>query len=285
MDILSTLKQLKNTTPNEAVLIEYILKHPEQCLNLKPKEIAKAAYVSLATLYRLLEKIECAGVNEFKIELAIAISGEKTAPEQGIDVNYPISSQDNFYQIMEGLDKTYQQTLEDTRSKVNALVLRNVIDLLADAPVIDLYTTSSNVYFAQNFAFQMQEIGRIVNVPTEEYISNVTAANSDENHVALMISYGGRRQGSKALIELLQGNQTPIILITSTQGNPLEAHATLTLYMSSDEDHYDKISSFSSRLSLLYLLDLLYANIVSTNFNDYIHYKKSHYQRIAKALG
>ena len=36
------------------------------------------------------------------------------------------------------------------------------------AKIIDVYTLAGNVNFALNFQFQMQEIGRIVNVPIDE---------------------------------------------------------------------------------------------------------------------
>ena len=43
-----------------------------------------------------------------------------------------------------------------------------------------------------NFQFQMQEIGKQVNVPIDEYQQRLIAASSDENHLAIIITFGGR---------------------------------------------------------------------------------------------
>lgn len=56
--------------------------------------------------------------------------------------------------------------------------------------IIDVYTSAGNINFALNFQFQMQEIGIQVNVPIDEYQQRLTAASSNENHLAIIITFG-----------------------------------------------------------------------------------------------
>lgn len=48
------------------------------------------------------------------------------------------------------------------------------------AEKIDIYTSAGHLYFAENFKFQMHEIGIEINVPKEEYEQCLTASYSNE---------------------------------------------------------------------------------------------------------
>ena len=60
------------------------------------------------------------------------------------------------------------------------------------AKIIVVYTSAGNVNFALNFQFQMQEIGRIVNVPIDEYQQRLIASSSNSDHLVIFISFDGR---------------------------------------------------------------------------------------------
>ena len=134
------------------------------------------------------------------------------------------------------------------------------------AKQIDVYTSAGNIFFAENFKFQMQEIGITINVPEEEYNQRLVASCSDENHLAIVISFGGRGLLVNKIIKTLKGNKTPILLISSTEDSPIKEYADYQLYLCSNENHYNKISSFSTRLSLLYILDILFACYFKTDY-------------------
>ena len=57
MNLLKKLENLENVTPNERILIDAILKDPESFIAAKPKEIASLTYVSVPTIYRLINKL------------------------------------------------------------------------------------------------------------------------------------------------------------------------------------------------------------------------------------
>ena len=67
--LLKKLENLENVTPNERILIDAILKDPESFIAAKPKEIASLTYVSVPTIYRLINKLGLCGVNDLKLQL------------------------------------------------------------------------------------------------------------------------------------------------------------------------------------------------------------------------
>ncbi|MGM0213897.1 MurR/RpiR family transcriptional regulator [Enterococcus sp. AZ109] len=282
MSFFTRITELKDLTTNEKALADYISANPKKTLSYKPKELAAAAFVSVATVYRLINKLDLNGMGEMKLELASTLRDTESFEE--IDYDYPILESDTPFQITESLGRTYQHTIDETLRFSDPDILATVSQVLLKAKTIDIYAASANLFFAQNFKFQMQEIGILVNVPEEDYIQRLSAANSTQDHAAIVVSYGGRGQTLNAVVKILYENQVPIILITSTQDNPLAKHATYKLFMASIENHYDKVSSFSTRMSLLMLFDTLYAVYFNHNYEKNIDFKLKNYQKMNKEL-
>ena len=280
MTILKQLANLKEVTPSEEVLITYIKQHRKEVLTMTPQSLSEASFVSVATVYRLLGKLGISSFSDLKVALASTI----TNPHTSVDPNYPVDLEDNLQTSVSKMTSLYQQTLEETMSLISEEALKNSVELLLQAKTIDVYAASANLHFARNFKFQLQEIGTLVNVPDEDYVQRLSAANSTKEHVAIVVSYGGRGQTTQEVVKLLTKNQTPIILVTSTQNNPLVSEAREVLFLASDENHYNKISSFSTRFSLLMLFDLLYTGYFNHNGEENRKFKLTNYQKMNQEL-
>ena len=150
------------------------------------------------------------------------------------------------------------------------------------AQIIDVYTSAGNINFALNFQFQMQEIGIQVNVPIDEYQQRLIAASSNENHLAIIITFGGRGILSDILPRILHKVKTPIVLISSYDYTFKDFDADYQLYISPYENHYKKISSFSTRLSILYILDVLYTCYFKLDYQENIEKKLAYYNNIVE---
>ncbi|MBO0487795.1 MurR/RpiR family transcriptional regulator [Vagococcus fluvialis] len=280
MTVLADLSKLTDLTPNEKELVSYIKKNPKEVLSMSSKELAEASFVSVATLYRLLSKLNLTSFSDLKVSLATNVRDDLMP----VDPDYPIQETDTTHTSIQKMKSLYQQTLDDTFVLFDEKTMENSIALMNQAKVIDVYSSSANLHLAKNFKFQMQEIGCLINVPDEDYVQRLSAANSDENHLAIVISYGGRGQTTIEVMKILEENKTPILLITSFQNNPFLEKATEVLYLSSNENHYNKISSFSTRFSILMVLDVLYANYFNQNSLANKEYKLANYQKMNRDL-
>lgn len=257
MNILTTLKEMEGLTPNEKRLADYILKNTMDFLSIPPNDIPDKLYISTPTVYRLIHKLGLKGINEFRLELKAALHNKSDFPIE--NMNFPIDSYASINEILLRLKDVYECTISDTLDLANSSTLYQVGALMETCTAIDVYAFAGNIFFADNFSFQMQEMGITVNVPHEDYVQKLTASNSSPSHLSIMISFGGRSTASEMLCRILKEKRSPIVLIASTQNKRLSRYAKHILYMSSYEDHYQKISSFSTRMTLLYILDTLYA--------------------------
>lgn len=283
MNIFSKLDKLTDLTQNEKTLVYYMQNNSEDFIRMSASEISKACFISTSSIYRLCKKVGLAGLAELKVQVSLSIN-EYLKEQNSLNFDYPFKQNETQNQVVLKMKELYEQTIQSSLNLIDLNTLKLVASILKKAIYIDFYTSAGNIYFAENFKFQMQEIGTFINVPIEEYHQLLTASTSDEKHVAIIVSFEGRGLITKNLANILKKNNTPIILISSTNDNPITKYADYHLYLSSNENHFNKISSFSTRLSLLYLLDCIYTCYFKFDYKKNVNYKLSTYKKLSSKV-
>ncbi|MDB2110752.1 MurR/RpiR family transcriptional regulator [Clostridium paraputrificum] len=283
MNIFSKLDKLTDLTQNEKTLVYYMQNNSEDFIRMSASEISKACFISTSSIYRLCKKVGLAGLAELKVQVSLSIN-EYLKEQNSLNFDYPFKQNETQNQVVLKMKELYEQTIQSSLNLIDLNTLKLVASILKKAIYIDFYTSAGNIYFAENFKFQMQEIGTFINVPIEEYHQLLTASTSDERHVAIIVSFEGRGLITKNLANILKKNNTPIILISSTNDNPITKYADYHLYLSSNENHFNKISSFSTRLSLLYLLDCIYTCYFKFDYEKNVNYKLSTYKKLSSKV-
>lgn len=278
MNIFMQLKDQSNFSNSEKVLANYILQHPSEVLDMNLKALANACFVSNATIYRLCNKLELSGFSELKIRMTSAL--QSYMKEDEFDYDFPIKDHQTHYEIICKLKEDYEKTLQSTQNLFELDELQRAVQAMYKAKQIDIYTSAGNIYFAENFKFQMAEIGVNVNVPVDEYHQRIVAAASDSSHLAIMISFSGRGMMFDYLLEILKETKTPILLISSFDYKPKKT-VDFQLFISPFENHYKKISSYSTRLSLLYILDVLYTCYFRMDYEKNVEKKINYYHTLS----
>lgn len=281
MNLFINLKENKDLSKNERILANYILKHPEDVLKMSSKDLGKVCFVSTATVYRLCDKLGLSGFSDLKIKITSSLDDYRKSNEN-FNFDFPVNQFQTHYEIIQKIKEDYEQTLNLTANLFSLDQLRLIASAMKKAQIIDVYTSAGNINFALNFQFQMQEIGKQVNVPIDEYQQRLIAASSNENHLAIIITFGGRGILSDILPRILHKVKTPIVLISSYDYTFKDLDPDYQLYISSYENHYKKISSFSTRLSILYILDVLYTCYFKLDYQENIEKKLAYYNNIVE---
>lgn len=281
MNLFINLKENKELSKNERILADYILKHPEDVLKMSSKDLGKECFVSTATVYRLCDKLGLSGFSDLKIKITSSLDDYRKSNED-FNFDFPVNKFQTHYEIIQKIKEDYEQTLNLTANLFSLDQLRLIASAMEKAQIIDVYTSAGNINFALNFQFQMQEIGIQVNVPVDEYQQRLIAASSNENHLAIIITFGGRGILSDILPRILHKVKTPIVLISSYDYTFKDLDPDYQLYISPYENHYKKISSFSTRLSILYILDVLYTCYFKLDYQENIEKKLAYYNNIVE---
>ena len=213
---------------------------------MSSKDLGKACFVSTATVYRLCDKLNLAGFSDLKIKITSSLN-DYLKSNGDFNFDFPVNPYQTHYEIVHKIKEDYEQTLNLTANLFSLDQLRLIASAMKKAKVIDIYTSAGNINFALNFQFQMKEIGVNVNVP-----------------------------------RILTKTKIPIVLISSYDYTFKEVEADYQLYISPYENHYKKISSFSTRLSLLYILDVLYTCYFELDYQENIDNKLMYYHNIVE---
>lgn len=131
---------------------------------------------------------------------------------------------------------------------------------------------SINLQLALDFKYKLSRINRLVEIQTFQQQQLLSAARSKPNHCALILSYTGETREVLEVAEILHTTKTPIISITSMGNNSLAQASDLVLNIVTKEKMYSKIGQFSSRTSILMILDFLYAGIFEKDYEENIKY-------------
>ena len=266
----------------EQSIVDLILEDPSALTRMSPQQLSKKCYVSKSSLYRLCEKLGLQGYADLKAQV-LASMDEYLMEGESFDYDFPIKENQTSYQIMQNLKETYHRTTDITESLMDYETLRQAALALKKAEHISLYTSSGNVYFARNFAFQMQEIGINVTVHEDEYQQRLQAAMSTDRDIAIFITFGGRGALTKILQETFRRNKVPVILLSSSEYNPDIEQKSYRFTINPYENHYNKISSFSTRLSIMYILDCLYTAYFELDYANNLKKKLEYYKTLAES--
>lgn len=279
INIFSKLQYTQHLTSSEQIVAQYILNNPEHILDMNAKQIADACFVSINVIYRLCDKLNLDGFSDLKVRISQSLN-DFLKQKNEVDYNFPIKEHQTHYEILSNLKESYQQTLLSTFQLFDLDEMRHVVHQMKKAHHICIYTSSSNSCFAENFKIQMREIGVLVEVPIDEYQQRLAATTSHEHDFAIIISYGGQLINIDLIAHILKEKKTPILLISSCHYQLKEEIPYYHLYLSSHEHRYKKISSFSSKLSLLYVLDALYSCFFELDYQKNLKQKIDYYQSL-----
>ena len=275
MDLFTKIKAMNSFTESEQTFIDFIFNHPYDVIQLNLQQLSKTSYVSISTIYRVMEKLEINGLNQLKLQISESLKNNENL--KNIDYNYPFQKTNTHYQILTQMLELYDQTLKNMINLIDLDVLLHTVQALKKANNIYIFPSIGNYFMAESFQQNMLEIGVKVDVIKEAYYQHWHVQLCDENDIVMLISYAGRTPQIMDIVHDLNKKNIPIILISSTIHTPIDQFAKYHLYFSSYEDSEEKIASFSSRISLQYLLDCIYACYFNRDYEKNLEYKIKNY--------
>ncbi len=170
----------------------------------------------------------------------------------------------------------YHQTIASTKNLLDLDIMLKVVQSLDKAKRIIMLPTSGNINIAYNFQLNMKEIGKHIEVESVPYYQYLSAVSLNKDDVAIIISYANRGTAILDIIKELKKQQVKIVLISSTFPNELFLYATYHLFFCPYESLNQKIASFTSRISLQYLLDVLFSCYFNRHYQQNMDFKSKY---------
>lgn len=253
-------------SPAERTAVDFLLRFPDQIENLTIQELAIKTYTQPSTLVRIAKKMEYKGWKDFKkayLEEWIYLS--KTF--QQVDANLPFQKNDSLMEIAGKVTSLEKSTIDDLYSLLRYDSLLKAKELLLKAPYIRVFAQNANLLIANDFALKMNRIGKNVILSSIKGEEGYEAYNMPENSCGILISYSGENRSLTRVNDILQKRKIPTIGITSIGENQLSKKCDCVLPITTREKLYSKVGNFTTNISIILLLDILYSIVFAEEYD------------------
>ncbi|MTB64502.1 SIS domain-containing protein [Streptococcus sp. zg-86] len=268
--MIEQLKNSKQLTHTERDIAKYILEFPRIIIETSLEDLADQCHVSQASIIRLCKKMGCKGFSDFKTKLALEMTTISETSEE-ISIDLPFDKPATTHEITNTFYNMYSKTLDYEFKNLDILQLRRAAKLLQNADLIHIYGRGESLIIAEDFHYKMMRIGFHTSLETLngfQEAHSFSVSDTQLKQVAIVISQYVNSLQVQYIVDELNANQIPFILLTATQNPwPYDMLAEVTLKINSPESRH-KMGSFVSRNAMLFVLDCLFAEIFSLNYEQ-----------------
>lgn len=267
-------ERMKKTrfSPNERIVVEFILDKQELIEQYSTKTIAGETYTSPSVLIRIAKKLNFNGWNDFKQTFLEEVNYLRTS-FSGLDANKPFTSKDSLMTIATKITQLKIESMNDTLSLLNHDTIRKAVRILEDATNVKVFGLYNTLFLGEEFVHKLRHINKRAEIALVPNAIYQEAMMMTSNECAVCLSYSGETDELLDTCKILHQNKVPIIAITSIGGNSLSDLANITLRVSTREKSYLKIGGFSSLESISLLLDVLCSTFFAINYQENYDYK------------
>lgn len=273
MLITDKLKNIHTLSEAEKSVAGKILELEENIKNVSIRELANLSFTSTSAIMRLCHKIGFDGYHDFKEKYLAEISYIHSHFDD-VDANIPFLKEDNLSKVMGSISELYQETAKDTLSLVNYFDYIEAVKLLKKSQNVYVLCIGASIELGKIFADRMMKIGKNIIVSENVNEQYYQSYNAKLEECFIVISYSGTTVKTKQYIENIKKKQAKIILITSIGENECKNKADIILSMTTREKLYSNIAPYTSTVSTMLILDMLYSCYFHQNYDEFYKHKR-----------
>lgn len=254
-------------TSTERQIADFIEANPRVVINLSLDELSEQCFVSQASIIRLCKKLGTRGFAEFKIKLASELSSFVLS-DQAVHVDLPIREGADGPEIAETFFNLSTQTLKTTYDNLDYQALRDAARLLAKADIVHIYGRGESQILAEDFHYKLIRIGMHSTMEPQNGFQEAKCLlpSARISQAALVISHYCNSRHIHYVVDELMSSKVPFVLVTAAENAfPYDTFAQVTLRVTSAESRF-KMGAFISRTAMAFVLDCLYGQIFSLQY-------------------
>ncbi|MDU8037772.1 MAG: MurR/RpiR family transcriptional regulator, partial [Streptococcus sp.] len=265
MGILENLEAPNfKVTKSDKILIEYIKNNIEDVFYKPISQIAKESNIGEATITRFSKKMGFSGLQDFKVTLAQEISS--LSKNRNI-INSNIENNEPVIDTAKKLLATNISTLESTVDIINGSEIHKSAQLIINAKRIYFIGIGYSGIIAQDSNYKFMRIGLNCLSFDSSHTMIMMASIMQKGDLVIAISHSGETEEIIKTVEMAKQNEVDIISITKKKESSLKSTSDIHLEYISEETLLET-GSISSKLAQIFLIDLIYTQVVKEKFNE-----------------
>ena len=270
MGIIDELKTPSfKVTKSDKILIKYIQENIEDVSYMPISQIAKESNIGEATITRFSKKMGFSIIQDFKVTLAqeISISNKsKTIINSNIENNEPAID------TAKKLLSTNIATLEKTVDLIDNQDIHKCAKMIINSRRIYFVGIGYSGIIAQDSNYKFMRIGLNCMSFDSSHTMIMMASIMEKDDLLIAISHTGETDAIIKTVELAKQNNVDVISITQNQESKLKDISDVNLVYVSEETILET-GSISSKLAQIFLLDLIYTQVVKEKSSEAIDLK------------
>lgn len=275
MNLLLEMREVKDLSPSERQVVNYILKNPEEAAGIGITELAQRTYTSTSTVMRLCKRLGIDSFVSFRQKLVLDLDIYRRTSILS-RANESIEKHDSIEDIFEKVSSYNAKSIIDFKELNKVSVVKSVIDLMEKAECFDFYGVGASNLVAHDAKLKAMRLG-VFATAYDHYGEMVIASKiSDRSRLAFMISYTGETNDILKAAKILVANGIPTVSITSNKDNALSNLCDYNLFVSSIESVF-RMGATSSRIGSLNVIDVLFTAYANMNYERSIEILKKTY--------
>lgn len=259
-DIVFIQESLHTFKPSEKKAAEYILKYPQEVVNISVQKLAEKAKVSEATIIRLSKSLKCKGFQELKLKIAyeLAISDHTN------NLYEDIPKDDSIKSFIQSVSQNNIQAIQNTLFVLSEEELEKAVSLISNARIVAVYGIGASAIIARDFKQKLNRINRWCEAAFDGDTQLTISANLSKLDVAFGISYSGQTKDVIESLRVAKENGANIITLTKSGDNAVSSLADVKLNTTSLEKDV-RSGATSSRIAQLNVIDILFLGVTKSN--------------------
>ncbi len=257
--IFSTYESLYDA---EKKVADYLISHPAEAIEMSVSELAQHCEASQATIVRFCKKIGCKGFHQLKIRMA----GEQRQQEEQVISNE--INIDNMEQSLNNILGSKLEELKATYSNFNPKELREIIDLILQADMIEFAAMGNTIPIALDGTYKFNQLGLKAVSSTIWESQEAFSRILQEKDIMFAISASGASKRLINMVEIAKENKAVTVAITNQAKSPLAEACDYVLLTATREHIFHDQVSFT-RMAAMSVIDCLFLFLFSTKWDSF----------------
>ncbi|MCI8837554.1 MAG: MurR/RpiR family transcriptional regulator [Hungatella sp.] len=252
-------------------IADYILDMQEKLRDMSVRRMAKELYVAPSTIIRFCQKAGYEGFNDLREDYLKEVE-YLSSHFKSLDPNFPFDRRDKEMTVANKIEVLYEEILRDCKSLLEGETLKKAVDMIEEASELYICTQGAQMGLAEIFQEKMARVGKMVHMCTHMGEGYYQACYCREKAVFIMISYTGETRTGLKIGRKARERGLSAVAVTSYGNNSLSELCDVCLYVSTREKLINNLGSFGFNVSVMYLLDVLYAGYFNRDYEK--HYRE-----------
>jgi len=244
----------------------YLQENINSIEEISSTQIANELSISQASVVKYAKKMGFKGFSELKISKI----KEKEIDYKGFSdklIHNNVSVNDSEDIIVKKIYSEEIKSLSDTMESVNIKNLIKIVKEINNANKIIVNGIGSSGIVAQDLVHKLIKIGKFAIYHADFHHQIIQLQSFNSKDVLINISHSGETKEVLKIVKEAKKNKIKVISITSNLENSLSNLSDFVLITKTEESNL-RSSAMSSRISQLFLIDIMFTNLVKLNYTD-----------------